>query len=281
MSTNKEKIQENNVDLQSLIATINELPEFVEVVPGVVSYLTLVDGTSVNAVSAALGKNNEEYIDGVGMALALYARFKDPTIDIETVFPNLIECNTLADVYNDISALQEIIDNSSLLTFVTGNSYATEVLKFVENPDMTSNTAPSGTASASSEYNNTARKAWGAFDKSTSSNVWWSSASNTSVQWVKYDFGYELIPYKLSVAPQRVASSGSVVGDCILQGSKDNETFVNLVESVNAASSATMQDFTLPLNPDGAYRYFRVYFPKPTTASYAIVGEFTIKGIRV
>ena len=69
--------------------------------PGIASYLTFVGSESIDAKDAALGKNNEELIDGVGMALAMYARFKDPTINIETELSQLIKCKTLEEIINN------------------------------------------------------------------------------------------------------------------------------------------------------------------------------------
>lgn len=67
---------------------------------GVASYLAFVGGVSGDQLDASFGKNNEGSISGLGLALAMYAKFKDPTIDIATTFPNLIRCNTLDEIVN-------------------------------------------------------------------------------------------------------------------------------------------------------------------------------------
>lgn len=61
-------------------------------------YLALVGNANADMVDAALGKNNEDRVKSVGLALAMYARFKDPTIDIATEFPELIKCDTLSEI---------------------------------------------------------------------------------------------------------------------------------------------------------------------------------------
>ena len=67
-------------------------------------------------------------------------------------------------------------------------------------PTMTSNSAPSGTASSSSVYSdNSSYAAWKAFDKSSSTS--WQSKiySNDNDRWLKYDFGFSVIPTNITV----------------------------------------------------------------------------------
>lgn len=73
----------------------------------------------------------------------------------------------------------------STLMFCSAKSYAAEV-RYTDNviPAMTSDTSPSGTASASSVYSSF--QAWKAFDKNYSGiNGWVSTTSNG---WLEYDF---------------------------------------------------------------------------------------------
>ena len=53
---------------------------------------------NTDQLDAAFGKNNEDRISGVGPALAMYARFKNPSIDIETDFPALIQTDSFLDM---------------------------------------------------------------------------------------------------------------------------------------------------------------------------------------
>lgn len=93
-----------------------------ESTPGVASYLTFVDGTSTDAVDAALGKNNEERIHGIGTALAMYGKFKDPTIDIDETYGELKKCDLVSDLfhgyYNDGGAYGSIFQNQPLFDFI-------------------------------------------------------------------------------------------------------------------------------------------------------------------
>ncbi|SEL81276.1 F5/8 type C domain-containing protein [Paenibacillus sp. cl141a] len=66
-------------------------------------------------------------------------------------------------------------------------------------PTMTSNTAPSGEASASSS--NSSNPAYMAFDKNGSSGAWVSAAGGTT-GWIQYKFPYKMIIAKYDIYPQ-------------------------------------------------------------------------------
>lgn len=86
------------------------------------SYLALVGNVNADMVSAALGKNNEDVVTEVGKALAMYARFKDPTIILAESFPNLVTRGKLSDFTNE--TINELNVSPSLRTLFTGNEYA-------------------------------------------------------------------------------------------------------------------------------------------------------------
>ena len=88
----------------------------------IASYFAFVGNVNTDMVSAALGMNNEDDIVGVGRALAMYARFKDPTITIDEAFSNLIKCNRLSDINDDV--IEELNASLALRALFTGNDYA-------------------------------------------------------------------------------------------------------------------------------------------------------------
>lgn len=88
------------------------------------SYQAFCANINSDSLDAAFGKNNEDRVSGLGLQLAMYARFKDPTINIEKVFPNLIMCNTLDDINNNTNALLNIISNNNLYNFIKSNNFA-------------------------------------------------------------------------------------------------------------------------------------------------------------
>lgn len=143
-------------------------------------------------------------------------------------------------------------------------------------PVMTSNTKPSGTASASSEYNaNT--PAWKAFDDDTATQ--WTSASETKstggTAWLQYDFGYAVRPtlmtYKVTGSYRAKAYS--------LLGSNDGSGFTEL-------SAGTLPNsvnvFTVTLNTLQRYRVFRLVLTgKYVAAARFFVAVFGIDGYKV
>lgn len=88
------------------------------------SYLALVGNINEDMVNAALGKNNEDNISGVGKALAMYARFVKPSVVIADEFPNLIASSTLNDVNEE--AIVEILNNATLNSLASSNDYMYE-----------------------------------------------------------------------------------------------------------------------------------------------------------
>lgn len=65
------------------------------------AYATFVSGRTGDELDAMFGKNNEDKVKGIGLALAMYAKYKDPTINIETELSELIKCNTLEEIVNN------------------------------------------------------------------------------------------------------------------------------------------------------------------------------------
>ena len=143
-------------------------------------------------------------------------------------------------------------------------------------PVMTSNTSPSGTASASSQYNANAM-AWKAFDGIDSSQ--WASASGIKdtggTAWLQYDFGYPVRPtvmtYKTSVQYRAKTYS--------LLGSNDGSAFTEL----SAGTLPNTNDrTTVTLNTAGRYRFFRLVLTNKYTASARFfVAVFGIDGVAV
>lgn len=62
------------------------------------SYLAFVGEVTGDQLDAAWGKHNDEFIGGLGMQLAMYAKWKDPSINIEEEFPNLIQCDNIWEI---------------------------------------------------------------------------------------------------------------------------------------------------------------------------------------
>lgn len=94
----------------------------------------------------------------------------------------------------------------ALLSFVLLFSYASNIFA-AENlepvnliPKMTSNTSPSGIASASTEWS-TNHKAFSVFD-GTINDVGWCTAKNTPTGWISYEFENPVVVNNYSIQPR-------------------------------------------------------------------------------
>lgn len=134
-----EKIAEEN-DIASLVFDVRTLEnnkadkdevkdvqEYAESTAVLSSYLALVGNVNVDLTNAALGMNNEDKILGVGKALAMYAKFKDPNLATPSeALPAVYTYDRLADFSTD--AVQEVLDNSQLRALLESNKYMYEKL---------------------------------------------------------------------------------------------------------------------------------------------------------
>ena len=92
------------------------------------SYIALAGNVNEEMTNAALGKNNESRIKGVGKALAMYAWYKGEIHE----FSDLQKCDTLNDIVAS-GCLDEIFDSPALSALVEANGYASDILMNVLN----------------------------------------------------------------------------------------------------------------------------------------------------
>lgn len=86
----------------------------------ILSYLAFVSGND-DEISAAFGKNNEDYFTDIGMSLAMYSWFKGADKSLHP-FNELCNMSTLNDM--NFNIYSEIIEDDSICALVKGNSYA-------------------------------------------------------------------------------------------------------------------------------------------------------------
>lgn len=96
------------------------------------SFLAFAGNVNSDMLDAAFGKGNEDRMIGLGRQLAMYAWFKG---DRKTEFPfsNLITCQSLNEIQNNVVAKNELVLNHNVATLVALSPYAREVLSF---PDL-------------------------------------------------------------------------------------------------------------------------------------------------
>ena len=134
------------------------------------------------------------------------------------------------------------------------------------NPIMTSNTAPSGVASASSVGSNAA---WNAFDNTaTTSNTAWVS-NGAAPQWVQYQFTSSLIIRSYSILYASTVSGRPV--NFNLQGSNDGISFTTLDTRTGFAFTNGQYNTLTITNPTTAYSYYRLNVTATDTGNPAVV----------
>ncbi|MEN9437904.1 MAG: hypothetical protein RIR09_2559 [Pseudomonadota bacterium] len=123
-------------------------------------------------------------------------------------------------------------------------------------PEMTSNTLPSGVASASTTWSGVAP--WHAF--STTGWGGWLSDGSSLPQWLAYQFptaktiyGYTIAPWDVDNFPYRCPK------DFKLQGSSDGTSWTDLDSRTNITSWAVATPKMFEVTSPGSYTYYRLY----------------------
>lgn len=119
-------------------------------------------------------------------------------------------------------------------------------------PKMTSNTTPSGVASASTEYTS-AYAAYKTMDNSIST-LWGTANAHPSGQWIKYDFGQDTRVCALSYVNRN--SQNNAVGEFVFQGSNDDDSWTDIKTITNLAVD---EIGFVPLDNPVSFRYYRWY----------------------
>lgn len=168
----------------------------------------------------------------------------------------------VTDVCADSSAMTKIgandycadslLADSTWCTAICNSTYFESVLN-VKVPTMTSDTTPSGTASASSVHSSGARNAFKAYDGNDSTG--WG-ASSDSTGWNAYEFTQDVIVNKVSV--RQGTNSDEKINSFIIYGIENgSSTETQLLSGdMSSVSAGTVQDFVI--SNTTAYRKFKI-----------------------
>lgn len=143
-----------------------------------------------------------------------------------------------------------LLDDATWCTAICNSTYFESVLN-AKVPTMTSDTTPSGVASASTVYSDE-YAAWKAFNFSESKG-WAAHGSYTTDAWVRYEFDNPMV-IKRFVATM---TGGSYLNNMKVQGSNtgNSDDFTDLLTfSVSASGTITEN-----VNNSTAYKYYRVF----------------------
>jgi len=130
-------------------------------------------------------------------------------------------------------------------------------------PVMTSNTSPSGQASASSCMDTTIHAPWKALDGNNESGVssrWISSVSSSLPQWISYKFDAPVIARNYYIVPETGGCADRAPKDFILQGSNNGTSWTTLDTRSNITlSNYKSAGLSFSVNNPGSYTYYRLY----------------------
>ena len=184
----------------------------------------------------------------------------DKSVDTLTTMEQ-VEAATDNSIPVGAGALKEV--NNSLQTidsriqWFIDNGYLPDPNLIPLIPTMTSNTSPSGVASASSIYG-TNYEAFRAFDGNDS--TFWSGEQNlTSGQWLQYQFANAVIAKKITINNYNASSF-------TLQGSNDGSNFDTLTSGTLSNNTTSSFNF----NNTTAYKYYKLSNLGTTSTNVAI-----------
>ena len=140
-------------------------------------------------------------------------------------------------------------------------------------PTMTGYSAPSGVASADSEYS--AYPAWWAFDGTTgyfSGN--WVSGLHAAPWWVGYQFGEAKTVRTYSVMARNDAAAAPQAWT--LQGSTNGSTWDTLDARSGVVNWANSEEKFYPVDTPGDYAYYRLNVTAAATSDHVAIGELRL-----
>ena len=210
-----EWIDQSNVSTYSkseidsfLISISNGLKAYLLTLRGVKNkYVTLTDSTGSTIITYHATTDNDGFYTG------LFYFHDGATISITY--------DTLSEpITKTLSAYVDSVDLVTLINLV---------------PQMTSNTAPKGVASASSQENNN-HQPFHAFTRNN--GQFWGSSGNSSGQWISYQFASSVIPIKVKWYP--LSSSQIHTTTCKIQiWDVDNSTWVDATSNFSFTTTSS------------------------------------------
>lgn len=168
-----------------------------------------------------------------------------------------------ADDYCAIALLK----SSDWITYIGQSMYFDSVLT-TKVPTMTSDTTPSGIASASTIYSNSYR-AWRAFDGNTA-QYWCSANGAVTNQYVQYAFPDDVI-----VARVNYKFNSKVAKNCIIQSSKYGNEWDD-VKAFTATADSTAHLLVLDQSYHG--NYWRLFMENAYSTDYIYLSQLQFWG---
>lgn len=159
-------------------------------------------------------------------------------------------------------------DTLAQAAYVTNGAYSVDTI-----PDMTSNTAPSGIASADSEYT-ADYAAWKGMDDHNVTYCWHTTATSFP-HWLRYQFTSGKIIQRYTITARDYAPQIFHPSNWTLQGSNNGSSWTTL-DTQSGQTFTVSQKRTYSFTNFTAYAYYRLYITAGSDATYAAIGEFEL-----
>jgi len=157
-----------------------------------------------------------------------------------------------------------------LTTYVTGDNLSTTPAT----PDMTSDIAPSGIASASSVYQGT-YPAWKAFDRSTLNSSSWLSVGVSG--WLQYEFPEALTIDKHIVTFSMFSAVTEAPKSWDFEGSHDGVTWDTLQSVIDQTAWTSGESRAFACDNSTKYKYYRIYvYTNNGYTGYSVITELAL-----
>ena len=165
------------------------------------------------------------------------------------------------------TACDALLSDATWASAITNSTYFESVLN-VKVPVMTSDTTPSGEASASSTYSGA--PAYRAFDGT--SNDWATAQNQTTNQWIKYAF-----TEPVCIKAVTLTTHNGRMNHFKIQGSSDN--FVSDINDLyEGTAPSTTSDMAFTISNNDSYRYYRCFIIDVHSDAYAGLNELQFYG---
>lgn len=191
--------------------------------------------------------------------------------------PDALALKEVSVSLGDISNIGNDTYNSfeKLFQYYIDNGYLPDVNNVALIPAMTSNTTPSGVASASDEatYNQITYYAYHAF---ADDNLWWHSGTSVNPMWISYQFDAPKVVKKLTLKNVEGSESVGNVNTFKLQASNNNLTWNDLGTYTNP--NITGAESTFNVSNESEYLYYRIYVESAHSDNMARIKRIQMYG---
>lgn len=252
-NANLNKIDVSNVE--SIYTKLKEYPYEFEINSSL--QLASIDGIKIskdnNNNSFKFSSDLENWVKTLG----------DITISVEDILNNnllqkLMENKDSVDyMFNNNNIFEAVLNSQNAMEMmgkskyagyvaIINNNYRERVLKskYVEYFDKGSTTIPTLSDNNNVIYSseNNSFKGYYAFDKNASTS--WLSENTNSSEYIGYNFGYNVVPYKFEIINTPIANYYRCK-EFYIQGSKDGSNFEDLTQTLIAEQNTNTQKFNI------------------------------------